>query len=91
MNVAEVAVAGTVTEAGTVSVVLLLVRVTVAPPVGAAAESVTVQVLEEFCPRVVGLQVSEETVTGGVTPCVVALAGADWAELFPAASYASTV
>ena len=83
---AEEDAAATVTDAGTVRVVLLEERATLAPPVGAAWERVTVQVLEEFCPRVVGLQVSEETVTGGVTPCVVAVAEADWAELLPAAS-----
>ena len=36
LKVAEVAAAATVTDAGTVSVELVLVRATVAPPVGAA-------------------------------------------------------
>ena len=36
VKVAEVAAAGTVTEAGTVRAELLLARVTVLPPVGAA-------------------------------------------------------
>jgi hypothetical protein len=59
LKAAEVAPAATVTDAGTVSTVLVLVRVTVEPPAGAAWVSVTVQVLEEFGPRLVGLQTSE--------------------------------
>jgi hypothetical protein len=64
LKVAVVAAASTVTDAGTVRVGLLLVRVTLAPPVGAAWVRVTVQVLVEFGPRLVGLQTSEETSTG---------------------------
>ena len=64
LKVAAVAVAATVTDAGTVRVALVLVRVTVAPPVGDGCVSVTVQVLDAFCPRLVGLQTSEETSTG---------------------------
>ena len=64
LKVAVVAAAATVTDAGTVSVELVLVRVTEAPPVGAAWVRVTVQVLEEFGPRLVGLQASEETSAG---------------------------
>jgi hypothetical protein len=64
VKVAEVAVAATVTAAGTVRVALVLVRVTAAPPVGAAWVRVTVQVLDELGPRLVGLQTSEETSTG---------------------------
>ena len=56
----------TVIDAGTVSVALVLVRVTAAPPVGAGWVSVTMQVLEAFGPRVVGLQASEETRTDAV-------------------------
>ena len=63
MNVAVVVAAATVTDAGTVSVVLVFVSVTNAPPAGATLVSVTVQVLEAFFPRLVGLQVSEETST----------------------------
>ena len=63
LKVAEVAAAATVTEAGTVRVALVLVRATAAPPVGAAWVRVTVQALEEFDPRLVGLQTSEETST----------------------------
>ncbi len=43
MNVAVVAPAATLTEAGTVSAPLLLESATAAPPEGAAAERVTVQ------------------------------------------------
>ena len=73
LNVAEVAAAVTVTDAGTVRVALVLVRTTLAPPVGAAWVKVTVQVLEAFGPRLVGLQASEETRTGA-TRLTVALA-----------------
>ena len=73
LNVDVVAAAGTVTDPGTVSVALVLVRVTLAPPAGAALDRVTVQVLEAFGPRLVGLQASEETSTGA-TSVMVALA-----------------
>jgi hypothetical protein len=73
LKVAEVAAAATVTDAGTVRTALVLDRATVAPPVGAAVVSVTVHVLEELGPRLVGLQVSEETNTGA-TRLMVAVA-----------------
>jgi hypothetical protein len=73
LNVADAAAAGTVNDDGTVSVALVLVRVTAAPPVGAACVRVTVQVLEAFGPRLVGLQTSEETSTDAVR-VMVALA-----------------
>jgi hypothetical protein len=73
VKVADVAAAATVTEAGTVRVALLLVRVTEAPPAGAALVRVTVQVEEAFWPRLVGLQASEETRTGA-TRLMVAFA-----------------
>ena len=72
LKVAVVAAAATATDTGTVSVASLLVKVTVAPPVGAAWVRVTVQVLAEFGPRVVGLQASDETSTA--TRLMVALA-----------------
>ena len=72
LKVAEVAAAATVTDAGAVSVALVLVRVTVAPPVGAPWVRVTVQVLEELGPRLAGLQASDETSTA--TRLMVALA-----------------
>jgi hypothetical protein len=56
--------AGTVTETGTLSDVLLLVNVTLAGPLVASAEIVTVHVLTAFCPRVVGLHARLETCTG---------------------------
>ena len=72
LKVAVMAAAATVTDAGAVSVALVLVRVTRAPPVGAALVKVTVQVLEAFGPRVAGRQASEETSTE--TMLMVALA-----------------
>ena len=60
LKVADMAAAATVTDAGAVRVALLLVRVTAAPPVGAACVRVTVQVLEELGPRLVGLHASKE-------------------------------
>jgi hypothetical protein len=68
LKVAVVANAGTVTDAGTVRVVLLFVRMTAAPPTGAGPVSVTVQVevLELF--KVVGRQARELTV--GSVPTV---------------------
>ena len=73
MKVAVVAAAATVTDTGTVSVVLVLVNVTNAPPAGATLVRVTVQVLEAFCPRLVGLHASDDTRTG-VTRLTVAFA-----------------
>ena len=63
-NVAVVAEAATVTELGTVRVVLEFVRLTAAPPLGAGWVKVTVQVLEAFGPRLVGLHDTEEISTG---------------------------
>ena len=61
LKAAEVAPAATVTDAGIVRVVFVLVRVTIAPPVGAAPVSVTVQleVPEPF--RVAGRHDREAT------------------------------
>src|SRR5436189_6332328 len=69
VKVALVALPGTVTLAGTVAtLVLLLERATTAPPLGAGALSVTVPV-EELPPvTLVGLRLSDESVGGaGVT------------------------
>lgn len=63
VNVAVVALAATVTEAGVVRAVLLSEIVTTEPPDGAAADNVTVQVVVAPEPRLVGLQVSEERLT----------------------------
>ena len=66
LKVALVDPAATVTDAGTVSEVLLLARVTLDPPAGAVWVSVTVQVLTALCPRVVGLHVTADTRIGAV-------------------------
>src|SRR5580658_225918 len=71
LKVVEVAAAATVTEAGTVSVALVLVRVTVAPPVGAAWVSVTVQVELPELLRVVGRQAREATLGKTAPPVTV--------------------
>jgi len=73
LNVAVEDAAATVTAAGTVSAVTLLDSATLAPPVGATCVSVTVHVLEEFCPRLAGLQLSEETRTGATKPMLAVL------------------
>ena len=73
LNVAEAAAAATVTDAGTVSVVLVFVSVTNAPPAGATLVRVTVQVLDALCPRLAGLHESDDTRTGATRP-IVALA-----------------
>ena len=73
LKLTRAAAASTVTDAGTVSVEFVLVRVTIAPPVGAGWVRVAVQVLEAFGPRVLGLQISEETSTGAAR-VMVALA-----------------
>ena len=63
VKVAVLAVAATVTDGGTVNAALLLERAIVAPPVGAAWLSVTVQVVELLEVNVVGLQETEESST----------------------------
>jgi hypothetical protein len=73
LKLADVAAGATATDAGTARVALVLVRVTLAPPAGAGWVRVTVQVLDEFGPRLVGLQASEETSTGA-TRLMLALA-----------------
>ena len=74
--------AATVTEAGTVKAALLvLASVTLAPPAGAAFESVTVQVVEAFDARLAAAHCSEETeivdVSDRVTDCEDPLACED--------------
>ena len=56
--------AGTVTDAGTVRFALLDDSVTVVPPVGAAFDSVTVQVVLAFEARLEAVHVSEDKLTG---------------------------
>jgi hypothetical protein len=53
--------AGTVTEPGTERDPWLLDKVTMAPPVGALPESATVQFVDVWEPRSVGLQVSADS------------------------------
>ncbi len=94
VNVAVVAPAATVTEAGTVSaVVLLLFSVTLDPPVGAACDNVTVQLDVPAELTVVGVHCTAVTVTVGDTvseavaepPFSVAVTVAVWLEVTVAA------
>jgi len=55
VKVTVVAPAATVTELGTANALLLLERLTTVPPLGAASESVTVQVVDVPEPTLVGL------------------------------------
>jgi hypothetical protein len=64
LKLAEVAAAATVTDAGTARAELVLARATMAPPLGAGWVKVKVQALEEFGPRLLGVQATEETDTG---------------------------
>jgi len=80
VNVAEVAVAGTVTDPGTVTEPLLLARAMLTPPVGAEPERVTVQESDsepviDVLPHVRALNVGTvvEPVPLKVTVAVVAL------------------
>ena len=66
LNVTVVEPAVTVTDAGTVSEVLLLATVTLDPPAGAVCVSVTVQVLTALCPKLVGVHATADTSTGAV-------------------------
>ena len=74
LKVAVVAPAATVTDAGTVRAeVLLLARVTLDPPVGAAWVSVRVQMLVALCPRLAGVQTTPETSTAAADRLIVAV------------------
>ena len=64
VKVAVVAPAATVTLAGTVAAALLLDKLTVSPPVGAALPKVTVPVDEVPPVTEVGFSVTDETVGG---------------------------
>jgi hypothetical protein len=70
-KVADVAAAATATVAGTVRVELLFDRLMLAPPVGAGWVRVTVQVLEAFGPRMLGVQDSVDMSTGATRLTVV--------------------
>jgi len=63
-NVAVVALAATVTDAGTASEELVLDSAILAPPAGAGRVKVTLHAVEAFGPRLAGLHESEETNTG---------------------------
>jgi hypothetical protein len=82
LNVAVVAPAATVTEAGTVSEALLLASVTLDPPVGAVVFKVTVQLATAPGFRLPGLHMRDE-MAGTVT---IALAPADTVSPLPVAS-----
>ncbi len=73
LKVAVVAAAATDTDPGTVRIELVLVRVTLAPPAGAAALNVTVQV--EFAPelRLAGEHCKPDTVGRAVWTAIVPL------------------
>jgi len=71
VKVPEVAAAATVTDAGTVKVAFVLDNATLAPPVGAACVRVTVQLLDEFGPRLLGLHDKADTRTVAVRFTVV--------------------
>jgi len=75
-NVAFVDPAGTTTLAGTVAALLLLASVIVAPPVGAAADRVTVPVTGEPPETVVNDSATEDS-DGVVVAAVVELVQAD--------------
>lgn len=65
VNVVEVKVAGTVTEAGTISTeAAVLVRETGVPPEGAALEMVTVQVVLVFGAKTLAVHWKEDSVGG---------------------------
>ena len=70
---AELVPAAITTDFGAESKLLTVDRRTVAPPAGAFAVIVTVQVLEANGPSVAGLQVSEESSNGATRLTVVLL------------------
>ena len=63
--------AATATDAGTVSALAVFVRVTVAPPAGAAWFRVTVHVLDALGPKLLGAQLNDEGVGRATTFTVV--------------------
>jgi hypothetical protein len=70
VKVADVALAGTVTDAGIVRAERLELNVTMTPFVEARWLRITVQVLEELGPRLVGLHDIEETSPGATSATV---------------------
>jgi hypothetical protein len=73
LNVAVVAPAATVTDAGRVSEALPLASVTPDPPAGAVWVSVTVHVPIALCPRLAGVQATPDTSTGATRLTVAKL------------------
>jgi hypothetical protein len=73
VNVATVAVAGTVIEDGTVTELLLLARLTLRPPVGAAPDRLTVQASASDPVMEVPLQETALTVGATVVPAPLML------------------
>jgi hypothetical protein len=73
VKVALVLPAATVTEDGTVTELLLSDTVTAAPPVGAAAVRVMVQVLEPAPVKVAGLQLTLDKAAGAFAVTLVVL------------------
>jgi hypothetical protein len=73
VNVAELVVPGTRTDAGTSAVVLFEPSVTVLPPAGAAWFKVTVHVVVAPETTLAGLQTSQDTATGGGVTVTVAV------------------
>ena len=71
VKVVEVAAAATVTDVGTINAELVFDNLTLAPPVGAACVRVTVQVVDEFAPRLLALQETVDTRTAAVRVTVV--------------------
>ena len=65
MNAADIAPPATVTDAGTVSAELLLASAMMAPPVGEACESVTVQAADAAETTELGLHCRLVTVMAG--------------------------
>ena len=88
LNVAVIEPAATVTDPATVNRTLLLESETTAPPLGAAFDSVTVQVLRAAVLRVVGAHAKEVTRVGAdrervvfcEVPLYVAVTTAVWSE-----------
>jgi hypothetical protein len=72
LKVAVVDPAAAVTDAGTVSEVLLLASVTAEPPAGAAVFKVTVQLAAVLVFRLTGLQATDEIVGTVMIPLVPA-------------------
>jgi len=71
LNDTAVVPAATVTAAGVVSALVLLLTAIAAPPAGAPCVSVTVHVAAAFAPRLPGVQTSVDTCTAAVRFTVV--------------------